>query len=323
MKILVTGCAGFIGFHLSKALCENPKNTIIGLDNLNNYYSPKIKKDRLKILNKKSNFFFYKIDIIKFNKIKNIFNLHKFDAVFHLSAQAGVRYSITNPEKYMDSNIIGFFNILENCRLKKIKHVVSASSSSVYGDNKKFPLNENNNTDFPISFYAATKKSNEVMAHSYSYIYKMNITIVRFFTVYGPFGRPDMSLFKFVKNISNNKNIKVFNNGNHYRDFTYIDDVVKILKKLALRKINLKTPYECFNICSSKPISLKKFIEIIEKNLDKKAKITNLGMQKGDIVKTHGNNYKLEKRIGKIKFTKIETGIKNFVDWYRVYFNKQ
>ncbi len=320
MNILITGCAGFIGFHLSNQLLKNSKYKIVGIDNINNYYSTKIKKDRLKILSKNSNFFFHKVDIKNYNKIKSVFNKHSFDIVFHLSAQAGVRYSITNPEKYMEANIVGFFNILENSRLKKIKHLITASSSSVYGDNKKFPLKEISNTDFPISFYAATKKSNEVMAYSYSYIYKMPITIVRFFTVYGPFGRPDMSLFKFVKNISSNKNIEVFNNGNHYRDFTYVDDVIKILNKLINKKSLDKIPYQFFNICSGKPISLKKFISIIEKNINKKAKIINLGMQKGDIIKTHGDNSNLLKKIGKIKFTKIEDGVKNFVNWYNSYF---
>ncbi len=320
MNILVTGCAGFIGFHLVKELCKTQKHKIIGIDNINNYYTTKIKYDRLKILKKNSNFFFYKENLIKKSKILNIFNKHRFDIVFHLGAQAGVRYSITNPEKYLDANVLGYFNILELCRSKKIKHLILASSSSVYGDNKNFPLKENNNTDFPISFYAATKKTNEVMSYSYSYIYKIKITVVRFFTVYGPYGRPDMSLFKFVKNINENKPIELFNKGNHVRDFTYIDDVINILKKLMNKQSDSKIPYQAFNISSSSPRTLKAFISIIEKNLNKKAKIKNLGMQKGDIVKTHGDNNKLQNKIGKIKFTNIELGIKKFIHWYKSYF---
>ncbi len=320
MKILITGSAGFIGFHLANKLCQDTKYKVVGIDNINDYYSTKIKNDRLKILKKHRNFFFYKLNINNFIKLEKIFNKYKFDVVYNLAAQAGVRYSISNPEKYIDSNIVGFFNILEISRINKIKHLVIASSSSVYGDNKNFPLKEDANTEFPISFYAATKKSNEVMSHSYSYIYKMNITIVRFFTVYGPYGRPDMSLFKFVKNISNGKAIEVFNNGNHIRDFTYVGDVANVLIKLLKRKSNLKVPYQVFNICSGNAVPLKKFIQLIETNLNKKAKIKNLGMQKGDIVKTHGHNAKLQNKIGRIKFTTIELGIKKFINWYKSYY---
>ena len=238
-----------------------------------------------------------------------------------MAAQAGVRYSITNPEKYTRSNLIGFFNLLDLARINKVEHFISASTSSVYGDNRFFPLSEDQKTDKPISFYAATKKSNEVMGYSYSYIYNMKITFLRFFTVFGPMGRPDMSLFKFVSLIKNNKKIDLYNYGVHERDFTFIDDVVTILKKIKNKPSQDKIPYQLFNVCSNKPIKLKKFINLIENNLRKKAKVNYLDLQKGDIVKTHGNNTKLEKKIGKINFTDIKIGVSKYIKWYNQYFN--
>ena len=321
MNILVTGCAGFIGFHLSEILCKDYNIKVIGIDNLNTYYSVKLKKDRLKILKKNKNFKFIKIDLAYKNQLKKVFKENKFNIIYNLAAQAGVRYSITNPEKYTRSNLIGFFNLLDLARINKVEHFISASTSSVYGDNRFFPLSEDQKTDKPISFYAATKKSNEVMGYSYSYIYNMKITFLRFFTVFGPMGRPDMSLFKFVSLIKNNKKIDLYNYGVHERDFTFIDDVVTILKKIKNKPSQDKIPYQLFNVCSNKPIKLKKFINLIENNLRKKAKVNYLDLQKGDIVKTHGNNTKLEKKIGKINFTDIKIGVSKYIKWYNQYFN--
>ena len=277
MKILVTGCAGFIGFHLVRDLLKNKKNKIYGLDNLNSYYDINLKKKRLEILKKNKNFFFYKIDLEDKENLKKIFKKN-FNIVFNLAAQAGVRYSIFNPKIYFNSNIKGFFNILNACKENHVQHLIFASTSSVYGSNNKFPLKEDFNTDRPESFYAATKKCNEVMAYSYSSIYKLKVSCVRFFTVYGPYGRPDMSLFKFVEAIKLKKFISLFNYGNHTRDFTYIDDVVFFLKKIMKRKNKIK--YETFNISSSNPTNLKKYIQVIEKNLKLKAKIKLLKLQK-------------------------------------------
>ncbi len=321
MNILVTGCAGFIGFHLSEILCKNSNIKVIGIDNLNSYYSVKLKKDRLKILKKNKNFKFIKLDLAYKNQLKKIFKEKKFNIIYNLAAQAGVRYSITNPEKYTRSNLLGFFNLLELARVNKVDHFISASTSSVYGDNKDFPLSEDQKTDKPISFYAATKKSNEIMGYSYSYIYNMKITFLRFFTVFGPMGRPDMSLFKFVSLIKNNSKIDLYNYGHHERDFTYVDDVVKILKKIKNKPSQDKIPYQLFNVCSNKPIKLKKFIKLIETNLGQKAKANYLDLQKGDIVKTHGSNKKLEKKIGKINFTDINKGISEYIKWYSKYFS--
>ncbi len=320
MKILVTGCAGFIGFHLSKKLLENNYQTY-GIDNLNNYYDVKLKKDRLKILRKNKKFFFYKINIFNKNNILNNFKKNKYDIVINLAAQAGVRHSIKNPKDYLDSNIIGFFNILEASRLIKTKHLLFASSSSVYGPNKQFPLKENYNTDFPLSFYAASKKTNEIIASSYNQIYKMNITGLRFFTVYGPYGRPDMALFRFTKNIINSKKIEVYNNGNHSRDFTYIDDVVNYVYSLAIKKYKDKKNFNIFNIGSSKPYKLLKFIEIIEKKLNKKARKVFKPKQTGDVEKTFSDSSNIKKIIKLDKITPIERGIENFINWYKDYYS--
>ena len=246
MAILVTGCAGFIGFHLAKKLIE--KNLlVVGIDDLNKYYDVKLKKDRLKILNKttkRGKFKFYKTDISKIDDIKKVFKKHNIDYVVHLAAQAGVRYSIQNPEAYVKSNLVGFANILENCKNNKVKHLLYASTSSVYGSNTKFPYKEKHRTDHPIQFYAATKRSNELMAHSYSHLFKLPTTGLRFFTVYGPWGRPDMALYKFTKNIIQNKYIDLYNKGNHSRSFTYIDDIVfaiiSLLKKTPKIKRNTR-----------------------------------------------------------------------------------
>ena len=320
MKILVTGCAGFIGYHISQKLLKNKKYNVIGIDNIDNYYDVNLKIDRLSFLKKKKNFQFKKIDISNKKKILNLYNNYKFDVVLNLAAQAGVRYSIENPQKYFNSNLIGFFNILEASRIYKIKHLIFASTSSVYGNNKRFPLKENYNTDKPLSFYAATKKSNEVLAHSYSSIYNLPITALRFFTVYGPFGRPDMSLFKFTKSILTNRHIYLFNKGIHVRDFTYIDDVVECLFRLINKIPNKKIPFEVFNIGSENPIKLKSFLNLISSSLNKKPKIKLKSLQKGDVVKTHASVSKLNKKINFKPKNNLDEGIKLFISWYKKYF---
>jgi UDP-glucuronate 4-epimerase len=270
-NILVTGAAGFIGSVLCKNLIKcYPNYNIIGVDNINNYYDKKIKLRKIKNLRENKNFFFYKLDISNYKNLKKIFKNKKISDVFNLAAQAGVRYSIENPDAYMKSNIFGFFNILKLCREFHIKNIFFASTSSVYGNNKSKILKEKSNTDFPLSFYAATKKSNEVMAYSYHYMYDLNIIGFRFFTVYGPDGRPDMSIVKFLNLYNANKKIPLFNNGNHSRDFTYIDDCVSAILgvfKKVLKNKNKKPLFQIFNISSNKKIKLKLVIEILEKNL--------------------------------------------------------
>ena len=315
MKILITGCAGFIGYHLSKSLLNN-SDKIYGIDNLNKYYDVSLKKNRLINL-KSKNFFFNKLDIKNYKKLRNFFKNNKFDIVYHLAAQAGVRYSINNPNEYFDNNLKGFFNILECCKEFKVKNLIFASTSSVYGKKNIFPLNEKLSTDSPLSFYAATKKCNEIMAYSYSEIYGLKCTAIRFFTVYGPLGRPDMALFKFSNSIKKNKNLDLYNYGKHTRDFTYIDDVVKYLIKFKKHKKNKK--FDVFNICSNNPVSLIKYLNIIEKNFNKKAKIKKVNLQKGDVIKTHGDNSKIKKKLGQIQFTSIEIGVNKFISWFKNY----
>ena len=322
MKILITGCAGFIGFHVSLKLIKFKKYNVVGIDNINNYYDTKLKVNRLKLLKRNKNFSFKKIDISNKSKILNLYRNYKFDIVLNLAAQAGVRYSINNPQKYFDSNLKGFFNILEASRIYKIKHLIFASTSSVYGNNKKFPLEENFNTDKPLSFYAATKKSNEILAFSYSNIYKLPTTGLRFFTVYGPYGRPDMALFKFTKSILNNKKLELYNHGNHIRDFTYVDDVSNCIFKLINKPPKNEIPFEIFNIGSNKPQKLMNFLQIITKNLNKKPKTIYKSMQKGDVIKSHASIKKINKKIYFKPKTKIAKGIENFIDWYKVYYKK-
>ena len=315
-KILITGSAGFIGFHLCKDLIRNKNLSLIGIDNVNNYYDVKLKKERINILkNLGNNFKFIKIDLNSV-KIKHLFFKEKFDVVIHLAAQAGVRYSISNPEAYVVNNLNGFFNIINQSSKNKIKHFIFASTSSVYGDNSKFPLKEHYNTDKPLTFYAATKKSNEVMAYSYSNIHKLPATGLRFFTVYGPYGRPDMALYKFANSILKNKFLTMFNYGKHKRDFTYIDDVTNAIKKIISKPSVEKIPFQLFNIASSSPENLKKFLKFIENRLDKKAKIKYLPLQKGDIYQTFGDTSRLKKKINfKIK-TSLEDGIKKYINWF-------
>ena len=331
MKYLVTGAAGFIGMHTCIKLL-NKNFEVLGIDNLNNYYDVKLKFARLIILRKYKSFKFIKADITDKYLIKKIFKKFSPSHVIHLAAQAGVRYSLTNPEVYINSNLLGFSNILECCKKKKLKHLVFASSSSVYGGNTKFPFSESDNVDHPVSLYAATKKSNELMAHAYSYLFKIPTTCLRFFTVYGPWGRPDMSLFLFTKAIKNNSKIKVFNNGNMFRDFTYIDDIVEAIYKISkkipkslkdfknIKPDNSFAPFKILNIGSNKPINLKSYIGIIEKILNQKAKKIFLPMQMGDVKYTHANLKNLKKWINFKPKTNLIDGIRIFVKWYNEYY---
>ncbi len=322
MKVLVTGCAGFIGFHVTKNLLNvnGSKIKIIGIDNINSYYDQNLKKKRLLILRKNKNFIFKKINICNKNKISKLFQENSFQYVIHLAAQAGVRHSIDFPNEYIDSNLIGFFNVIENAKEKKIKHFIYASTSSVYGSTNKFPNIETDKTDSPLSLYAATKKSNEIIAHSYSNIHKLPTTGLRFFTVYGEWGRPDMALFKFTKAIIENRKIDLFSSGNHIRDFTHVDDISNYITKLLNKNSKKIVPYQIFNISSNKPKKLEYFLKMIELNLEKKAKINKLPIQKGDVFKTHGSNSEI------IQLTNIpikvdfEIGIKRFIDWYKEYY---
>jgi len=316
--ILVTGSVGSIGYHLCKKLTTN-NQSVVGIDNINNYYDVDLKLARLSELKKQKKFKFIKVDISNKKKLNQIFKKNKFKQVIHLAAQAGVRYSIYNPDVYFKSNLTGFQNILDLSRKYKIKHFIFSSSSSVYGDQKKYPIKETFNTDNPLSFYAASKKANEIMCSSYSKIYKIPITCLRLFTVYGPYGRPDMAPFKFTESAIKKKIIKVHNNGNHYRDFTYIDDVVEAIIKLKNKKP--KNNFIIYNVCSSKTISLKYFINLVEKKLNVKLKKKFIKKQKGDVFKTFGCNKKLKKNILKnYKFTNLKEGMNNFIDWYKNFY---
>ena len=318
MNILITGCAGFIGFNLANSLLKEKKIKVFGVDNLNDYYDVILKKKRLRILNKSNKFFFKKLDLKLTRNLNNYFDNNKIDFVVNFAAQAGVRHSIENPKVYFDSNLIGFFNLIEVATKHKIKHFIYASSSSVYGDNINFPTSELENTDKPLSFYAATKKCNEVIAHSYSSIYKIPTTGLRLFTVYGPYGRPDMSLFKFTKNILDTKKIELYNQGNHLRDFTFIDDVVNLILKLIFSPPkSKKIPYEVYNIASNKMIHLKSIIKKIEKETKKTAKIKKIVKQKADVYKTFADTNKIKNKMGKISITNIDKGIKLFINWYK------
>ena len=343
MKIMVTGAAGFIGFHTSKRLLAEG-HSVIGIDNINDYYDVNLKLSRIKLLQDNSRFNFIKGSISDGAFVDEVFAAHKPDYVINLAAQAGVRYSIENPMAYIDSNIVGFMNILEACRNYKTKGLLYASSSSVYGGNTKQPFSVKDPVDKPISIYAATKRSNELMAHSYSHLFGLPTVGLRFFTVYGPYGRPDMALFLFTKAIIENQPIQVFNNGNMIRDFTYIDDIVEgiirlipVLDKLrtdepATKKAEGKqkveeaslamptTPYRLYNIGSNNPIQLEKYIEVIEQCLDKKAIRENLPMQLGDVFETNADVSELIEDTGYKPQTSIQAGISNFIKWYREYY---
>jgi UDP-glucuronate 4-epimerase len=332
-RVLVTGAAGFIGFHLSKRLCGLGIE-VSGLDNLNDYYEVGLKESRLGILKSLSNFTFHKIDLHDKAAIDQLFSSNRFDYVVNLAAQAGVRYSITNPYAYIESNIVGFLNILEACRHHPVKHLVYASSSSVYGANRKMPFSVHDNVDHPLALYAVTKKSNELMAHSYSNLYNIPTTGLRFFTVYGPYGRPDMALFLFTKAILEGKPIDVFNNGKMRRDFTYVDDIVEGIVRLlpSVPKGNSSwrgerpdpassfAPYKIYNIGNNQPVELLHFIEVLESKLGKTAVKNFLPLQDGDVPETYADVEDLMNDVGFTPSTSIDVGIGNFVNWYKQYY---
>lgn len=334
MRYLITGVAGFIGSAVASALL-NKGHEVLGIDNLNPYYDPALKEARLSPLTNRGDFEFQKLDICERDAIEALFQDHVFDCVIHLAAQAGVRYSISHPHTYTESNITGFLNILEGCRHSKIGHLVYASSSSVYGLNESMPFSVSDNVDHPVSLYAATKKSNELMAHCYAHLYNIPVTGLRFFTVYGPWGRPDMALFMFTKNILEGKPIDVFNNGNHARDFTYIDDIVDGVIKTAGAPpkcsntwsgdapdpATSKVPYQLFNIGNGNPVPLLDFISAIEDALGQKAQKNLLPMQPGDVAKTFADVSHLQNVTQYAPKTDIRNGVKNFVDWYKSYYS--
>ena len=333
MKIIVTGSSGFIGFHVSKKLLESG-NKVHGVDSMNNYYDVNLKKARLNILKKYKNFSFSKTKIENKKNLDLAFKKFKPVVVIHLAAQAGVRYSIEKPRVYLDSNITGTYNIIEISKTLNVKHLIMASSSSVYGANKKIPFKEIDKTETQMSIYAATKKSNESMAHAYSNIWKVPITMVRFFTVYGPWGRPDMALFKFTKGILNNKKIDIYNNGKMFRDFTYIDDIVSginlLIRKMPNRNqlgkykddsLSPIAPFRVLNIGNTKKVYLLDFIKEIEKVLGKKAKRNYMPLQKGDVKQTLSNTNLLKKITKYNPKTNFKTGIRKFLDWYLDYYN--
>jgi UDP-glucuronate 4-epimerase len=329
----VTGAAGFIGFHLSRRLLKEGCK-VIGLDNLNNYYDVNLKKARLEILEQEDNFQFIYANLEDKEAIDKTFKEYKIDIVVNLAAQAGVRYSLKNPYVYIDSNIMGFMNILEACRYNDVEHLVYASSSSVYGSNEKMPFSTSDSVDHPVSLYAATKKSNELMAHTYSHLYNIPTTGLRFFTVYGPWGRPDMALFLFTKAILNDEQIKVFNYGKMERDFTYINDIIEGVIRVMSNppkpnknydKLNPDpgtsyVPYQIYNIGNNKPVRLMEFIETLEKHLGKKAKKEYLPLQAGDVPKTYADVDDLMRDMRFKPDTSVDEGIGKFVKWYRGYY---
>lgn len=318
MKVLVTGAAGFIGYHLSKSLIKDDYK-VLGIDNINNYYDQKLKVDRINKLRNNKNFIFEKIDISKRESLEEIVNSFKPNKVVNLAAQAGVRYSIENPYAYMESNLIGFLNIIELCRHNDVEGLIYASSSSVYGGNTKIPFSVDDRVDNPISLYAASKKSNELIANSYSHLYGLHTTGLRFFTVYGPWGRPDMALFIFIKKIIAGDPIPVFNNGKMKRDFTFIDDIISGIR------LSLDKNYKCevFNLGNHKSENLMDVVSLIEKNLSKKAKINYLPMQPGDVPESFADIIKSKQRLGYQPSTNIKEGLKILIDWYLEYYKSE
>jgi UDP-glucuronate 4-epimerase len=334
MKILVTGCAGFIGFHLCKHLLENKDVDLVGIDNLNKYYDPNLKLARLHELGieikglkscanakfRHNNFKFINLDISNQEELFNLYKNENFEYIFHLAAQAGVRYSIEEPNVYISSNIVGFHNVLEACKYFPVKRLFYASSSSVYGNNLKMPLSESNEVNNPVSLYAATKRSNEIMAFTYHNLYKITSVGLRFFTVYGPWGRPDMAIYKFTDCIINNKPIEVYNNGNLYRDFTYIDDIISGIDGIFEKSKNDQTvTADLFNIGSNNPISLLDFIEILENVIGKKAAKIFVEMQSGDVNTTYADISKIRSYSNFNPTTSLQDGVKKFYDWYNSY----
>jgi UDP-glucuronate 4-epimerase len=334
-KVLITGAAGFIGFHLSDLLCRKGYD-VTGVDIVNDYYDVKLKEDRVKLLQQHSSFTFHRTDISKSKPVEELFSASKFTYVVNLAAQAGVRYSIHHPHAYIESNVSGFLNILEGCRHNSVKHLVYASSSSVYGANKKMPFSIHDNVDHPLSLYAATKKANELMAHSYSSLYSLPTTGLRFFSAYGPYGRPDMALFVFTKAILEGKPIDVYNHGQMKRDFTYVDDITESIERLLHKVPAANTgwdyhnpdpstsyaPYRIFNIGNNDPVELSEFIDHIEKKLGRKAIRVNMDMQEGDVPQSFADVKDLYAEIDFKPSTSIETGVGKFVDWYLEYYHK-
>lgn len=325
MKVLITGVAGFIGARLATLLPEI--YDIVGIDNLNDYYDVTLKQERLQLLGNRIKF--VQMDLCEKQALERLFKQEAFDIVINLAAQAGVRYSIENPDTYIQSNVIGFLNILEACRKYPVKHLLFASSSSVYGGNKKIPFSTEDNVDHPVSLYAATKKSNELMAHAYANLYQIPVTGLRFFTVYGPMGRPDMAYYGFTDKIVRGEAIQVFNHGKMMRDFTYIDDIcdgiIRLLNHIPKSQIDYQisdswAPYKIYNIGNNNPVQLGKFIEIIEKHLGMEAKKEYLPMQDGDVVQTFADISDLSKETGYQPTTDLDEGIKKFVEWYKAYY---
>jgi UDP-glucuronate 4-epimerase len=317
MNILITGAAGFIGSHLCNYLNKKKIDNIIAVDNLDPYYDVSLKKARIKLINKNVNFI--NLDLRNKQKLLNLFKKYKFKKVIHLAAQPGVRYSLTNPTTYFENNLLAFYNLIEFSRQFKVKHFIYASSSSVYGNIKKFPLKEEYSTNKPVSFYATTKKCNELIADSYFLNFNLNCTGLRFFTVYGPYGRPDMSLFKFVNAGISNKKINIFNNGKHVRDFTYIEDVVDAIYKIVKNK-KKNISHQIYNIAGGKPNSLKNYILEIEKILKKKIKKKNISLQKGDVIKTHADVTKLKKDYQFKAKHDLKRGLKKYIEWFKEYY---
>ncbi len=333
MQILVTGAAGFIGSTLALRLLARG-DRVVGLDNLNDYYDVSLKQARLARLRAHPGFAFEKADIAEREAMARLFASKRFDAVMHLAAQAGVRYSIENPATYVDANLVGFANVIEGARRSNVGHFVFASSSSVYGANARLPFAEDDNIDHPVSLYAATKKANELIAHSYAHLYRLPCTGLRFFTVYGPWGRPDMALFKFTRGILAGEAIPVFNRGEMVRDFTYVDDIVegviRVIDRpaqadpdwsaLAPRPSSSNAPYRIYNIGNSQPVKLMRYIEVLEQCLGKMAKLDLLPLQAGDVPETIADVSRLEAAVGFRPGTPVETGIARFVEWYRSYY---
>ena len=333
-KILVTGAAGFIGFHLCRALLSQGEQ-VVGIDNLNDYYHVGLKRDRLKLLESENGFAFRAMDLLDQDSLQRLFREQRFERVVNLAAQAGVRYSLENPRAYVDSNLVGFVNILECCRHHEVGHLLYASSSSVYGSNKKQPFRVQDSVDHPISLYAASKKANELMAHTYSHLYGIPTTGLRFFTVYGPWGRPDMALFKFTRNILAGEPIDVFNYGNHRRDFTYIDDIVEGVIRVLDRpaqpnpewsgeapdSASSAAPYRLYNIGNNQPVELMRYIEVLEECLGRQAEKNLLPLQPGDVPDTYADVADLVRDTGYKPDTPVEEGIARFVDWYLDYFD--
>jgi UDP-glucuronate 4-epimerase len=336
MKILVTGAAGFIGFHTARRLLDRG-DEVVGLDNLNDYYDPTLKESRLALLREHPRFSFVRLDLADRPGMDALFAKQGFERVVHLAAQAGVRYSLTNPHAYVDSNVTGTLNVLEGCRHQKVEHLVFASTSSVYGANTRMPFSVHQHTAHPLSFYAATKKANEMMAHTYAYLHGLPVTGLRFFTVYGPWGRPDMALFQFTRNILAGRPIDVFNYGNHRRDFTYVDDiaggVVAALDRPAKPDPSWRSdepdpatscaPYKLYNIGANRAVELRRYIEVLEECLGRKAEINLMPLQPGDVPDTWADAQDLVRDVGYHPDTPVEVGVRRFVEWYLEYYKQR